>query len=222
MSQRVDGRHCDPWAEISSCRWLSKRAHTACASVTGRKWGRKGVCVLSGFLPSRFTDQNERRVWRVCSLWVFVVAVALPALVVYASTQLLWEKKKEEEAEKEHARSSFRAVDHALAFLWPWAWEPQCDCSLSMWLCFRCFSSFREESEGASMFQSELSSAAELHAHENTLCNNESTSDMVRGSTISGFGNPHLTTSVSKCSLHHSGTAVALTLSWRAKLRTLN
>jgi len=38
------------------------------------------VCVLSGFLSSRLTDQNELRVWRVCSHWVFVVALVLGAL----------------------------------------------------------------------------------------------------------------------------------------------
>lgn len=33
------------------------------------------ACVLSGFLSIRLNDQNEQRVWRVCSRWVFVVAV---------------------------------------------------------------------------------------------------------------------------------------------------
>lgn len=48
----------------------------------------------------------------------------------------------------------------------------------------------------------------QLNAHENALCTRESTSDMVRGSTVSGLGNPHLTTSVSKCTVHSPATAL--------------
>lgn len=92
------------------------------------------VCVLSGFLSTRLADQNEPRVSRVCSHWVSVVAVVLPTLVVCTTTLLLWAG----EEKKKLVLRWLRAVEPALAFLWPRAWELLSDCSLSMWLRFRC------------------------------------------------------------------------------------
>lgn len=137
------------------------------------------VCVLSGFLSRRLADQKERRVWRVCSQWGFVVcscATNLIALYYNIIVVVLWGEKR---------NFCCRAC----------TWEALSDCSLSMWLGFRCLPASVNSKKSHQCFRA---AGRQLNfTHESTLCNSESTSDMVRGSTVSGLGNPHLTTSVS-------------------------
>lgn len=158
------------------------------------------ACVLSGFLSIRLNDQNEQRVWRVCSRWVFVVAVyATDLSCLFKITVMVFVKG----VKKKPLLCWLRAVEPALAFLWPQAWEPLSDCSLSMWLGFRCLPASVNSKKRHQCFSQRRGRQLNF-THENTLCNSESTSDMVRGSTVSGLGNPHLTTSVSKCSVYCS------------------
>ena len=132
---------------------------------------------------------------------VFAVAVLLPTIVVCSTAFLSWglEVKKK----KTICSAGWKLLRMHSPSCGPW--EPLSDCSLSMWLGFRCLppASVNSKKKEASVVQREQKQAAELHTRERAL-QRESTSVMVTGATIGGLGNLHLTTRVSRCTMHSS------------------
>lgn len=123
---------CDPLTHYFAFTDLSMSVSVCfvmSVAVTGRISGRKGVCVLSGFLFSSLADQKKSRVWRVCSRWVFVVAVVLPTLLA-CTTSLLVVVFVCDGNFKRKKTCAVPVENPALAFLWPRAREPLSDCSL--------------------------------------------------------------------------------------------
>ncbi len=120
----------------------------------------------SGFLSARLTDQNEQRVWRVCSRWVFVVAVVLPTFVACTTTVLsrCCERKKKQnccagwELLSLHSPSCGPRLENLFLIA-------ACPCDLVSVACFASVNSKKE----ASVFQSEQRKAAEFHTREQAL-----------------------------------------------------
>lgn len=197
-------KHCDPSIHdfIFTDLSVSVCAHV-CVLYWLLQWQAKNqtgrVCVSSGFLSTRLADQNEPMVWRVCSRWVFAVAVVLPTSVACTTTLLSWCCEREKNPQNccagwellsLHSPSCGPRLENLFLIA-------ACPCDL---VSVACFASVNSKKRHQCFSQSR---GRQLNfTHESKLCSSESTSDMVRGATVSGLGNPHLTTGVSKCSVH--------------------